>query len=783
MAGKPFSQFTSIKGIDADREGLLNAAGVNSLHELAQSEAGKLTGVLGFFNTLGGEPQKAPTEEQVAGWIEQAKLLDPMSVAHAALKERLGKAGTLLTLEEWHKYLEQFDHPTPEQMRFIVDQTRQVMEQIYVHLDMKKARRAIDPVQSLRLLRQRIDDDTVHWDFHDDMLKILKSLGDIHTAYRLPPPHRHSIAFLPILIGKCYETRKRDDDLVRTPQYLVTRTLWEPGPALPMQAGDEIVSWNGVPMHQAVQDEQERSEGSNLDAAATFALQFMTMRWLGADFQPEAPWVIVEYKGQAGHIAELRLPWRIIVLDTEVDDRFMTTTQYLWFLFNGDDSTPQHDGAMNIASHIANVTTMAVFAPHKDADSTQRAADGEKLAKTVEVAIGGGRRSAFQTLSRAHGPVEEANGSMPGKVVSHMASTFEAMILRHDTGDYGYIGIRAFPFSEGNPRYADFVTEFRRLLSLIPHRGLILDVRGNPGGSACNAEMLLQLLCPRKIVPLPFQFLATTLTRDITASRKNKFGQWKDSVDMALRTGSSFTQSRPISNAKDVNYWGQEYFGPVVLLTSASSYSAADFISASFQDHEIGQIIGVDSTTGGGGANVWTYEALLDYLPAPKRRAFHGHKWPRDINLQFAARRCLRINRNTGMPIEELGVRSDPETRHYLTRDDLLNGDADLYAHAMRVLSEQPHHDLHVANSTRDGKPEIVVESWNMDWLDLHMDGRVLQSRDLVCSGKNRSSKTEFQLPPGTPEDAEIEIHGYRKFRTGSVLVARYKHRLTDESK
>ena len=69
------------------------------------------------------------------------------------------------------------------------------------------------------------------------------------------------------------------------------------------------------------------------------------------------------------------------------------------------------------------------------------------------------------------------------------------------------------------------------------------------------------------------------------------------------------------------NAVGQRYYGPVVLITNALSYSATEFFAAGFQDHDIGTILGTDESTGGGGANVVTYSDLLRNLNAAERAA------------------------------------------------------------------------------------------------------------------------------------------------------------------
>jgi predicted flap endonuclease-1-like 5' DNA nuclease len=70
-----------VKGIGAEYSDLLEAAGVDSVAELAQRNAANLMQKLTETNTAKALVRALPTQEQVAGWIEQAKTL-PRVVSH-----------------------------------------------------------------------------------------------------------------------------------------------------------------------------------------------------------------------------------------------------------------------------------------------------------------------------------------------------------------------------------------------------------------------------------------------------------------------------------------------------------------------------------------------------------------------------------------------------------------------------------------------------------------------------------------------------------------------------
>ncbi|TDG15967.1 DUF4332 domain-containing protein [Seongchinamella unica] len=782
----PYTHLDAVEGLENCDVGLLHAAGIDTLHDLAESDPAELTRLVNHLQCTHAGEESELSQGEVERWIDSARARDPISVAHTELEGRLNEVGRLMTLDQWRDFVLSFDPLSTEQMEFIVDQTRLVIEQMYVHLSLKRIRRAVDPVQALSLLRQRIEDDLDHWQFHNEMLKILKSLGDIHTAYRLPPPYRHAVAFLPFLLQKSY-TREAEGDQWQS-RYLVTHTLWQ-GPQLdiPLQAGDEIISWNGVPMAEAVAFHAEEVEGSNPAAAHAFGLQFMTLRWLGAAFQPTSPWVIIEYRNREGVTKELRLSWRIIYLNPDIDGDYMTRAQYLWFMFNPNNEPADEPEGFNPALQIANATAMKLFAGHKDGDAREQQEDARNRDQTRRTARKGGRRIELKRQRAKSPAAPAADEHNPLQVESFLKGILEPEILEVDGQRLGYIGIRAFPFRNktvdaGRRDWeTEFVLEFRRLLAHMPSDGLIIDIRGNPGGSITNAEMLLQLLCPREIEPLPFQFLASPLTRQI-----NRSNPWGSSISTALRTGGLFSRGLPLSQPGDLNHWGQEYFGPVALLTSALSYSAADHFAASFEDHKVGIVVGIDETTGGGGANVWFYgRHLLPKLP-PEMQQAAREKWPADINLQFAARRVMRIRERAGEPIEEIGVRTRSRLQYRMTPDDLVNGERGLREFVAARLAPMDHYDLRVTPHKVEGAVRIEVIGQNMNWVELRSNGRGIGSQPLVNGADGWSKPVSFDLAQLNGDEDIIEIHGFvehhRAGKLGSEQVARYKHRLSDSS-
>ena len=168
---------------------------------------------------------------------------------------------------------------------------------------------------------------------------------------------------------------------------------------------------------------------------------------------------------------------------------------------------------------------------------------------------------------------------------------------------------------------------------------------------------------------------------------------------------------------------GQRYHGPVVLITSARCYSTTDFFAAGFQDHGIGPVLGVDDNTGAGGANVWTHELVRQLVPgSPLQRL------PRNAGMRVAIRRSLRVGRQVGTELEDLGV--VPDHLHRMTRRDILEGNPDLIEAAAAILSGLTSFRLDAQASRVGTSLQVNLTTAGLDRVDFAVDGRPVSSID-----------------------------------------------------
>jgi hypothetical protein len=108
--------------------------------------------------------------------------------------------------------------------------------------------------------------------------------------------------------------------------------------------------------------------------------------------------------------------------------------------------------------------------------------------------------------------------------------------------------------------------------------------------------------------------------------------------------------------------------------------------------------------------------------------------------------------------LEDLGVK--PDSRRRLTRNDLLNGNADLIDRAGEILAGMPVRGLTASVAFTRGGMEVNAETLGIDRLDIYVDGRPDASVD-VADGQHT-------IPVNAAGGNTMRIEGFE----GGVLVA-----------
>jgi hypothetical protein len=290
-------------------------------------------------------------------------------------------------------------------------------------------------------------------------------------------------------------------------------------------------------------------------------------------------------------------------------------------------------------------------------------------------------------------------------------------------GDVGYVRIWTFDVED----HEAFVNEMIRLLGQMPDTGLIIDVRGNPGGLIWAAERLLQLFTPNKVSPTRFSLVATPLTRAMAGSAFNRMElePWVASLESVISTGDAYSQALPITDPAWCDDVGQRYGGPVVCVADANTYSSGDLFCAGFVDNEIGPLVCVGEATGAGGANVWTSQDLADALDGTE---FALPALAKGVSFTMAFRRAVRSGDAAGVPIEDLGVSGLP---YAMSRRDVLDGNADLIAYCGQLLAGAPRTSLQAVL----GKSDVTVTTTGLEELEVYVDGRPAEAARAIADG------------------------------------------------
>jgi hypothetical protein len=570
-----------------------------------------------------------------------------------------------------------------------VDQALLLLSENYVHLPLKVAMHAVNPLQRLRVLRARMARQTPatmgeEWLFHREMSSVFHSVRDLHTNYLLPVPFAGKVAFLPFMIEKCY-------DAAGAEHYLITRTVT--GYQAPQFGpGAEVTHWNGTPIARAVALNGAVFAGSNDAANLARGLESLTLRPLVIQAPPDEDWVRLTYIGLDGSDQELREEWKVATNLPPMTDL---------------DAISEVSASMGL---------------DLDSDEKSRAKKALYVREVVELERG---RSSAELAA----PAAVAGADLP----TTMPGVFRAREVVTPSGTFGQL--RIFTFSVQDP--VAFRDEFVRLAAALPQNGLIVDVRDNGGGHIFASEFTLQTMTPRRIAPEPVQFVSSPLNLRICRRHKDNpagidLGPWFESLDLAIETGAQFSAASPITPESGANDIGQTYLGPVVLITDARVYSATDIFAAGFADHEIGTILGVDDNTGAGGANVWTHGLLATLLnePPPPDETSPYVALPNGANLRVAIRRTLRVGKLAGTPVEDLGVK--PQETHRMTQADLLEGNVDLLNRAGELLAAQPVRRLDLTTSFSGTTLTVAIDAQGIDRVDLYVDDRPISSEDLT---------------------------------------------------
>jgi Peptidase family S41 len=745
----------------------------------------------------------------------------------------------------------------------LIDQARVFLEGVYVHLPLKKAMYAANPVERLAVLGRRLDDPAFSTlEFHEELIDIFTSLRDLHTAYGLPAPYLGQAAFLPFLVEEFHEDAA---PTLANPRYVISHVSpLAINPGLERGAdgeprfrpGVEVVSWNGADISVAVRRNAEREAGGNPEARRARGVDALTIRPLEWTPMPDEDSVVVGYSDGTS-LREARFEWRVFepsLSPTRIgpgdldrvsrrkqggsSDDFVDLSQlvlaagkalqeflasdrsFASVLSSRAASAPQAGGEEQGGgtggigrSNRAGFSILEMSLPEDDEDQggegghprppSQHHGDG--IDTKAEVARRVKKLLFAQTEDiKQEQAFETSGGKLPiGFKPTEQSAlpdvfSFRRVELPQNNGSSLSVGyVRIWTFDVDDPRV--FLQEFLRILSVLPQDGLIIDVRGNPGGTITAGEAILQVLTPRRIEPVLFSFICSPLTAK-PSEQLNDLEPWRESLKRAATTGDLYSQGFPLASPDWYNLVGQRYHGPVALIVDALCYSTTDIFAAGFQDHGIGVIIGTSTRTGAGGANVWELDDIRDAFGAD---ASKFPKLPDDATFRVAVRRCTRVGPRAGDPIEDLGVTINADSTE--TKDKL----RDTFVYPMKLTDHVPKSPVEpnpglikfAAEKLKGRRPYILrleqpdpntaqlatqplpikltVRTKNLTRLDILVDGRQWRTRNIESKGHSEDYDLPDEafgksVPDGLPQ-GWVELRG---FDEGSILAAAFKFRI-----
>jgi hypothetical protein len=132
---------------------------------------------------------------------------------------------------------------------------------------------------------------------------------------------------------------------------------------------------------------------------------------------------------------------------------------------------------------------------------------------------------------------------------------------------------------------------------------------------------------------------------------------------------------------------------------------------------------------------------------------------PRSAGLSLAVRQTRRVAAHAGDLVEGLGV--VPDAVHKMTRADVLEGDVDLMARAVRLLANLPTRRLDADVHPTEGGLCLDIHTRALDRVDVYVDGRPRVTLDVTAG--------EDHVSVDVPEGRRLDLRGFE----GNGLVAR----------
>lgn len=477
-------------------------------------------------------------------------------------------------------------------------------------------------------------DDMTNAQFYGNMTNAFQLMDDKHSLFLTPYPLNVSYALLGFTARKFYEPASTER------HYIVSEVVDQLIPAdSPFGVGAELLTVDGVPIDNHILLQGNNSYGSNFAAKVDTAIQLLSIRLLAGDLIPFNPSVDFVYLTPDGAKKSITLPWVFVV----------------------DQAQELEDG---IVGHVHRAT----YTQLDRAVSPPPFTEEEKQRLFADVAP--------EPLDVSTHVVKE--GRVPIAVSEEFKERFSAEIILTKSGPIGRFVIPDF----GTTVTLELALEIARILRLMPQTGLIMDLRGNAGGSPDYVKLLAESLVSETVPPNPTTVRATAvMNRSLSlvdelgmldpSGDLLAFQQYFAAVGTAITVGEAFTgPSADLYLARfSERFAPRAYFGPVVTLVDGLCYSGGDLFTSLQKDYKYSPVVGVSDNVGAGGASTLMYSLLAEV---------NGEDFkPVAAEFTTSFSRFYRSGRSAGAILENFGV--PPDVRYFETRKDATMNDCDLY--------------------------------------------------------------------------------------------------------
>jgi hypothetical protein len=576
-----------------------------------------------------------------------------------------------------------------EEKQLVLSQAKLILEQMYVHQDVKTKDFGIeaDPTASLNQIQAQIEKLST-MEFQKKLSDIFYRIRDLHTLYFLPKPFACYSTLLPFILkevktpdGKRVIAISEVGDNPDVIKYM-------PKPFL-VKAGDIVTKYDDENIETVIQRQMPRSLGANPDASRRYSLSQIQFKEHSLEFLPEKNNVKLELKNSEGKIYNVNVPW-ISRADTDC---------------LAEEQTPELLKAPQI-----------------------------RIKKFVLPII---KKKHSKTIGMAK--LEEGHTEEP---------VLYWQINRNQFGNFGYIQLSSF--TPDVLTVEQVITKVKEILlqdEMKKTDGLVFEMRGNTGGQLPLAERLIQFFSPRTVHPELF-YLKNSLANSYYLNTLFIDDPFTALINEAKAKDLPFTTMYPITNLEKLNDQGQFYFKPIAIFTDSNCYSSCEAFSALMQDNQLGTIFGEDSTTGGGGANTYGLNEILeDFRNGTDTGPFQ--KLPHGQNITFAWREAVRGGINQGKRIENEGVKSDRIS--FPSMSDIFNATNDQLLVLHQFLKEEsPKYtsQIYLQNEDRqdlilNSKPAFKANWKNTNSVEFTIADKIIETREIPLDGQN----TFFQYP------------------------------------